>query len=140
MSRCRTAARTRYSRLLDADASLALQLTRGFLADGYAVSTEADEALSRFMGNPVRLVRKGPKARPGGSDDPRGEDSKTTFQDFHSLTVASAESLRHVQKTLVASVYPEAARGDDASVGTVPVESFPVPGSLNREFWTREWS
>ncbi|PWN43392.1 hypothetical protein IE81DRAFT_322458 [Ceraceosorus guamensis] len=110
----------------------------GFLADGYAVSKEADDALTKFMGKPVRLVRKGPKVRPGGLDDPRGEESKTSFQDFHSLTVASAESLEHVQKTLVASVYPERAQAGDMKVGTTAVECFTVPGSLNREFWTEE--
>lgn len=32
--------------------------------NGYAVSKEADEALSEFFGKSVRLVRKGPSVRP----------------------------------------------------------------------------
>ena len=36
--------------------------------DGYAVSSEIDEALSVFLGTHVRLILKGPTVRPAGSD------------------------------------------------------------------------
>ena len=40
--------------------------------DGYAVSKEADDALSSYFDKPVRLVRKGPTLRPSGTHDPSG--------------------------------------------------------------------
>jgi hypothetical protein len=41
-----------------------------FQTDGYAVSKEADDALSRYFDKPIRLVRKGPTMRPSGPHDP----------------------------------------------------------------------
>jgi hypothetical protein len=43
-----------------------------FQTDGYAVSKEADDALSHYFDKPVRLVRKGPTMRPSGPHDPCG--------------------------------------------------------------------
>lgn len=46
---------------------LSLFLTRIYIqVDGYAVSKEADVALSLYFGKPVRLVRKGPLRRESG--------------------------------------------------------------------------
>lgn len=57
--------------------------------DGYAVSKQADEALSRYLGKPVRLVRKGPTLRPSGPHDPAGpleyarEEASVNMQDLY---------------------------------------------------------
>jgi len=40
--------------------------------NAYAVSSELDQALSAFLGHPVRLVLKGPAIRPLGADEPNG--------------------------------------------------------------------
>lgn len=86
------------------------------------------------MDKPVRLVRKGPAVRPGGGDDPRGEGSVVNFQDFHSLSIASAASMDNVRRTLLASVYPESAQ----EVESEGVKAYKVPDSLSRDFWTRK--
>lgn len=52
----------------------------GTQVDGYAVSSEADAALTTFFGKEVRLVRKGPARRNAGLDDPRGDESAMHFQ------------------------------------------------------------
>jgi uncharacterized protein YcbX len=111
--------------------------------DGYAVSKEADEALTKFFGKEVRLVRKGPTVRPSGPDDPRGDSSAMHFQDFYPLLIASNASLQHVRDTLVASVYanmsdrngnqpvPAAEMSKEASQDRS--ESSSLPGGWNDE-------
>ncbi|EPQ31731.1 uncharacterized protein PFL1_01064 [Pseudozyma flocculosa PF-1] len=116
--------------------------------NGYAVSQEADEKLSAYFGKPVRLVRKGPSPRPSGPTDVNGpkewQESTVRYQDFYPCTVASAASLRHVQKTLAASVYPSlqpsSEQGTEAqdSSESRDVHSYKVPASVNREYWTPE--
>lgn len=73
--------------------------------DGWAVSPDADKALSEFFGRPVRLVRKGPRERQSGPDDRRKQPT-LNFQDFYPLLVANEASIQHVRQTLVNSVYP----------------------------------
>ncbi|KAJ9477748.1 putative SET3 histone deacetylase complex component Snt1p [Pseudozyma hubeiensis] len=108
----------------------------GSYVDGYAVSREADEKLSAYFGKEVRLVRKGPSPRESGPTKPDGsvewKDAILRYQDFFPCLVASAESLRDVQRTLTASVYPSlSGEGDEA-------KSYKVPPSVNREYWTPE--
>lgn len=107
----------------------------GAYVDGYAVSAEADSKLSAYFGKQVRLVRKGPSPRQSGPTNPDGAvewtDAVLRYQDFFPCLVASAESLRDVQRTLTASVYPSLSDKDDA-------KSFKVPRSVNREYWTPE--
>lgn len=109
----------------------------GAYVDGYAVSKEADEKLSAYFGKQVRLVRKGPSPRESGPTNPDGkvewDDAVLRYQDFFPCLVASAESLRDVQKTLTASVYPSIS--DDKSG---EVKSYKVPPSVDREYWTPE--
>ncbi|SNX82364.1 uncharacterized protein MEPE_01070 [Melanopsichium pennsylvanicum] len=108
----------------------------GAYVDGYAVSKEADEKLSAYFGKQVRLVRKGPSPRESGPTNPDGkvewDDAVLRYQDFFPCLVASAESLRDVQKTLTASVYPAQSN----NVGEA--KSFKVPERVNREYWTPE--
>ncbi|SJX61062.1 uncharacterized protein SRS1_12285 [Sporisorium reilianum f. sp. reilianum] len=108
----------------------------GAYVDGYAVSKEADDKLSAYFGKQVRLVRKGPSPRESGPTNPDGsvewDDAVLRYQDFFPCLVASAESLRDVQKTLTASVYPSIAP-DHADA-----KAYKVPPSVNREYWTPE--
>lgn len=108
----------------------------GQKVDGYAVSSEADEALTTFFGKSVRLVRKGPTQRPAGPDDPRGKDSAMHYQDFYPILLASSASLQHVRDTLVASVYPNLAQKETQSTGGV--SSYKVSEKVSRELWTPE--
>ncbi|EST06403.1 MOSC, N-terminal beta barrel [Kalmanozyma brasiliensis GHG001] len=107
----------------------------GAYVDGYAVSKEADEKLSAYFGKSVRLVRKGPSPRESGPTNPDGKvewnDAVLRYQDFFPCLVASAESLRDVQATLTASVYPSMTSDSDA-------KAYKVPPSVNREYWTPE--
>lgn len=107
----------------------------GAYVDGYAVSKEADEKLSAYFGKQVRLVRKGPSARESGPTNPDGKvewnDAVLRYQDFYPCLVASAESLRDVQRTLTASVYPSYSSSDED-------HTYKVPPSVNREYWTPE--
>lgn len=107
----------------------------GAYVDGYAVSKEADEKLSAYFGKAVRLVRKGPSPRESGPTKPDGtvewDDAVLRYQDFFPCLVASAESLRDVQRTLTASVYPSLESDADA-------KAYKVPPSVNREYWTPE--
>ncbi|SPO22715.1 uncharacterized protein UTRI_01393 [Ustilago trichophora] len=109
----------------------------GAYVDGYAVSKEADEKLSAYFGKQVRLVRKGPSPRDSGPTNPDGkvewEDAVLRYQDFFPCLVASAESLRDVQRTLTASVYPSMSSDKDQQV-----KAYKVPPSVNREYWTPE--
>ncbi|KAJ1032509.1 hypothetical protein NDA16_000532 [Ustilago loliicola] len=111
----------------------------GAYVDGYAVSKEADEKLSAYFGKGVRLVRKGPSARQSGPTDPDGKvewtDAVLRYQDFYPCLVASAESLRDVQRTLTASVYPQLSGSTGAEEQRREVK---VPASVNREYWTPE--
>ncbi|KAN0061575.1 hypothetical protein ACQY0O_006422 [Thecaphora frezii] len=120
---------------------------RGDKVNGYAVSKEADEKLSAYFGKPVRLVRKGPSTRSLGPLDPEGpkewEETTVRYQDFYPCLVASAASLRHVQKTLAASVYPsqqgdEAHKAEDSGEKNGEIKRYKVPDSVNREYWTPE--
>lgn len=108
----------------------------GAYVDGYAVSKQADDKLSAYFGKAVRLVRKGPSPRESGPTDPDGnvewKDAVLRYQDFYPCLVASAESLRDVQRTLTASVYPSMQDGDEAA------KAYKVPPSVNREYWTPE--
>lgn len=110
----------------------------GAYVDGYAVSKEADEKLSAYFGKQVRLVRKGPSPRESGPTNPDGkvewDDAVLRYQDFFPCLVASAESLRDVQRTLTASVYPHHQQND----ADVEAKSYKVPPSVNREYWTPE--
>jgi uncharacterized protein len=128
--------------------------------DGYAVSQEADEALSEFFGKDVRLVRKGPSERPSGPDDSRPNPT-LNYQDFYPLLVASQASLEHVQRTLVKSVYPSLSDREAPSINVnkavdvaesqarsqsgsarqpsldlEAVTSVKVPDSVAHEYWT----
>ncbi|TKY85136.1 hypothetical protein EX895_006216 [Sporisorium graminicola] len=107
----------------------------GAYVDGYAVSKQADEKLSAYFGKQVRLVRKGPSPRESGPTKPDGsvewDDAVLRYQDFFPCLVASAESLRDVQKTLTASVYPSHSHADGG-------KAYKVPPSVNREYWTPE--
>ncbi|SPC61157.1 uncharacterized protein UHOD_01487 [Ustilago sp. UG-2017b] len=111
----------------------------GVYVDGYAVSKEADEKLSVYFGKEVRLVRKGPSARESGPTDPDGKvewkDAVLRYQDFYPCLLASAESLRDVQRTLTASVYPQLS---SSSEGEEKGREVKVPASVNREYWTPE--
>ncbi|CDU24533.1 uncharacterized protein SPSC_04034 [Sporisorium scitamineum] len=108
----------------------------GAYVDGYAVSKEADEKLSAYFGKQVRLVRKGPSPRESGPTNPDGnvewDDAVLRYQDFFPCLVASAESLRDVQRTLTASVYPSISPND------TDAKAYKVPPSVNREYWTPE--
>lgn len=110
----------------------------GAYVDGYAVSKEADEKLSAYFGKQVRLVRKGPSPRESGPTDPDGKvewsDAVLRYQDFFPVLVASAESLRDVQRTLTASVYPQYSSEDS----NADAKAYKVPPSVNREYWTPE--
>ncbi|UZJ51398.1 hypothetical protein CBS101457_000718 [Exobasidium rhododendri] len=136
--------------------------------DGYAVSKEADAALTQFFGKAVRLVRKGPTVRPSGPDDPRGDSSAMHYQDFYPLLIASRASLQHVRDTLVASVYSsmtdkngkmplvEAEEAHETSQASISgdkdkktesspsnyndgmVTSYKVPDTVRRDYWTPE--
>lgn len=103
--------------------------------NGYAVSDQADQLLSKYFGKSVRLVRKGPSPRPSGPTDPSGpkewNEATVRYQDFYPCLVASVQSLRHVQETLTASVYPSYSTGNH-------VQAFKVPKSVNKEYWTPE--
>lgn len=103
--------------------------------NGYAVSDQADQLLSKYFGKSVRLVRKGPSARPSGPTDPSGPkewtEATVRYQDFYPCLVASVQSLRHVQETLTASVYPNMSTDQG-------VQAFKVPKSVNKEYWTPE--
>ncbi|PWN36122.1 uncharacterized protein FA14DRAFT_164653 [Meira miltonrushii] len=112
-------------------------------ADGYAVSKEADEALSQFFERPVQLVRKGPGLRNAGPDDPRKEKSVMHFQDFYPILIASKASIQHVRDTLVASIYPnlrsstkydQALPANHAGV----VQAFKVSDKISKDRWTPE--
>ncbi|PWZ01036.1 hypothetical protein BCV70DRAFT_199395 [Testicularia cyperi] len=113
----------------------------GQTVNGYAVSSEADEKLSAYFGKPVRLVRKGPSPRPSGDTEPAGpkewDEATVRYQDFYPCLVASAESLRHVQRTLTASVYPS-LQNTASEAETQGVQAYKVPKSVNREYWTPE--
>ncbi|KAK0551987.1 hypothetical protein OC846_003071 [Tilletia horrida] len=109
--------------------------------DGYAVSPEADEALSLFFDKPVRLVRKGPCRREAGPDRPVGPhegDHETNYQDFYQVLIASRASLADVREKLLGSLYPgiesQNSAGEDKSTPT----SYDLPGSVEREYWTPE--
>lgn len=77
------------------------------------------------------------------------------YQDFYSILIASTASLTHVQQTLRASVYPslrdspsvsaeKEAPNVDSDGGAWgakvqdKIESYKVPDSVKREYWTRE--
>lgn len=109
--------------------------------DGYAVSEEADQALSLFFDKSVQLVRKGPSIRNAGPDDPRKEKSMMHFQDFYPFLLASKASIQHVRDTLVASIYPNLSSSlkynqslpkNHASV----IQSFKVSDKISKERWT----
>ncbi|CAO1620134.1 unnamed protein product [Sympodiomycopsis kandeliae] len=103
--------------------------------DGYAVSQEADTALSRFFGKPVRLVRKGPSERPSGPDDLR-ENATVNFQDFCPLLVTNEASIRHVQQTLLKNIYPSEDDDDVQDPLNMDVPQVRVPALIERDYWT----
>ena len=123
---------------------------------GYAVSREADDALSLFFGKAVRLVRKGPRIRPSGPDTPEVVRSVTgakkqydqeqiRFQDFYPILLASQASLEHVRKSILASVYPSVEQsGATSQIAAsdseeeIKVKGHRVPDAVNREYWSRE--
>ncbi|KZP07271.1 hypothetical protein FIBSPDRAFT_875668 [Athelia psychrophila] len=108
--------------------------------DGYAVSKEADVALSLYFGKPVRLVRKGPLRRESGPHPTSGptryakDEASVNMQDFYPLLVTSEASFDHVRSTILKSVFPEHASSIDAGV-----QAYKVPGNLDRKFWTPEY-
>ncbi|PWN46829.1 hypothetical protein IE53DRAFT_391017 [Violaceomyces palustris] len=111
--------------------------------NGYAVSPQADQVLSEFFGKPVRLVRKGPSRRPSGPLDPEGPkewtENSVRYQDFYPCLVATTASIKHVQDTLKASLYP--SPDDKSKLIERPeeeVKSYKVPKSVDREYWTLE--
>ncbi|KAK0526537.1 hypothetical protein OC835_005257 [Tilletia horrida] len=112
--------------------------------DGYAVSPEADEALSLFFDKPVRLIRKGPSRRPSGPDQPIGPhegDWSTNYQDFYQVLLASRASLQEVRSNLFASLYPgiDPPKVPQATEdGGAEPSTFPLPESVEREYWTPE--
>lgn len=102
---------------------------RGATHNGYAVSPEADSALSQFFEKSVRLVRKGDTQRwpgldplkqssptaPSGwvpADFPIGKSqwnlnkAFTRWQDFYPLLIGTETSIGHIRKTLVKTVHP----------------------------------
>jgi hypothetical protein len=110
-------------------------------ADGYAVSKEADDALSTFFGKPVRLVRKGPGLRNAGPDDPRGLKSAMHFQDFYPILIASSASIQHVRNVLVASVYPSMVSPSKSGLSANDpslVKSYRVSDKVSLDRWTPE--
>ncbi|MCO5585537.1 hypothetical protein L7F22_039470 [Adiantum nelumboides] len=110
-------------------------------ADGYAVSKEADDALSLFFERPVQLVRKGPSLRNAGPDDPRKEKSVMHFQDFYPILIASKASIQHVRDTLIASIYPNLQSStkynqDLPANHAGVVKAFKVSDKISKERWT----
>ncbi|PWN24926.1 hypothetical protein BDZ90DRAFT_256150 [Jaminaea rosea] len=133
--------------------------------DGYAVSKEADEALSEFFGRSVRLVRKGPTKRASGPDD-RRNDPTLNFQDFYPILVANQASIEHVRETLMRSIWPSLSSKADTTkavdsatsearkeAGAGPVVTAPVgqaglpswgvpaikaPNGVDLEYWSPE--
>ncbi|KAL9940065.1 hypothetical protein V8E36_000770 [Tilletia maclaganii] len=113
--------------------------------DGYAVSKEADDALSLFFGKDVRLIRKGPSIRPSGPDKPVGPHEgawSTSYQDFYQVLVASRASLQQVRDNLLASLYPGISSAkaplESSDAANTEPSSFPIPDSVEREYWTPE--
>lgn len=133
--------------------------------DGFAVSSEADAALTRFFGRPVRLVRKGPTPRDvyGGDGDPEGvltrlgrairpaaQDLNTRsvrFQDFLPMLITTDASLEHLRQSLLRSVWPaapvpvrDAEAAAQLSQGEFDVRSWQLPlGKVDRALWTRTY-
>ncbi len=123
---------------------------------GYAVSAELDAALSDFLGKPVRLVRKGPKPRAFRITEPdvfstegreakakaQWDDPTVRFQDDGPILITTDASMRHVQASVLASVYPGMKRSDgsegEESEEEVKVTQHRIPDALDREQWTRE--
>ncbi|PWN18609.1 hypothetical protein BCV69DRAFT_301090 [Microstroma glucosiphilum] len=115
--------------------------------DGYVVSEEVNEVLSEFFGKSVMLVRKGPLDRPSGPDDRRDRPT-LNYQDFYPLLVATQASLKHVQQTLVKSVYPSMSPQTEnapvdpndraAQIAHVEIPAVRVPDSVSKEYWTPE--
>ncbi|KAE8240089.1 hypothetical protein A4X13_0g7943 [Tilletia indica] len=114
----------------------------GHQVDGYAVSLEANEALSLFFGKPVRLIRKGPSLRPSGPDQPVGPHEgswATNYQDFYQVLLASRASLQEVRDNLYASLYPSIqARETQTDENEQQPSVYPIPESVEREYWTPE--
>ncbi|KAE8217513.1 hypothetical protein CF319_g8416, partial [Tilletia indica] len=114
----------------------------GHQVDGYAVSLEANEALSLFFGKPVRLIRKGPSLRPSGPDQPVGPHEgswATNYQDFYQVLLASRASLQEVRDNLFASLYPSIqARETQTDENEQQPSVYPIPESVEREYWTPE--
>lgn len=113
----------------------------GVEVDGYAVSKEADEALSLFFERPVQLVRKGPGLRNAGPDDPRKEKSVMHFQDFYPILIASKASIQHVRDTLVASIYPNLISSTKYNQQLPEnhagiIKSFKVSDKISKDYWT----
>ena len=72
--------------------------------DGYAVSSDLDQALTQFLHKPVRIVVKGPKHRETGQDttyEPLNYEKRgVNYQDFYPMTVASTSSLIGSQEAI----------------------------------------
>lgn len=130
--------------------------------DGYAVSAEADEALTRFFGRAVRLVRKGPTPRRlvGKLGDPELvlnqlgdqveppavdlEHRSVRFQDFLPFLITTDASLEHLRQSLLRSVYPtdtwsksDIKIADQLSRGEYEVRSWSLPlAKIDKSLWT----
>ncbi|KAF7983121.1 hypothetical protein HWV62_24079 [Athelia sp. TMB] len=103
------------SDLSDCDILPYVQIWNDYV-EAYAVSREADHALSVYLGKNVRLVKlgrleDGGSARPssGECSDPRLDyfDSTIAAQDQYPLTIATMPSLHAVQDSIIANAHPK---------------------------------
>lgn len=132
--------------------------------DGYAVSKEADDALTRFFGRDVRLVRKGPTPRvtQGEEADPDGtlarwgtrtavsaqdldKRSSVRFQDFLPMLIATDASMEHLRQSLLRSIHPSGPIDSQDEIvartvgkGEYEIKSWSLPlQKIDTSVWTR---
>lgn len=87
----------------------------GQQVDGYAVSNEADEALSQFFGRPVRLVRKGPSLRNAVSKKRVNEPVGHADQPISPIRVLTTHAVESRQCTIRTSIRFSSPQADRCS-------------------------